>query len=153
MKNTIRSFMLLVIITGTVFVGCAQKEGGPVVETPIVETEASDDQVSVKVFVDGIYETTGSYQSPAGTESIVVTLTVEDDVVSTLEVQPQAVNPKSVNFQGLFTKGINELVVGKKLDEIEPFTQVNGSSLTPKGFAMALEDIKMQAMAEAGPAA
>lgn len=107
-----------------------------------VKTEAAEES---SVYEDGTYSATGTYTSPAGPESIKVTLTVKDDVVTGVSVQPQASNEKSVNFQNLFATGISAQVVGKSLDEIGGFSSVNGSSLTPDGFDAALADIQAQA--------
>lgn len=140
--------MYVIIISGLVFTACTASktedvevaimdaEVPPVVE--ITETETGK-------YRDGEYMANGPYQSPEGPESIDVTMTLEGDKITVLSVKSNAENETSKIVQGLFIDGINELVVGKKIDELGELSQVNGSSLTPIGFKVALEDIKKQA--------
>lgn len=97
------------------------------------------------VYEDGTYTATGSYVSPGGPESIGVTLTIKDDLVSAVSIQKNSTLDKSISFQGLFAAGISAQVVGKSLDEIGGYSSVNGSSLTPDGFDQALSLIKAEA--------
>lgn len=119
-----------------------EKDVTKIEKKPVVKDEPV---VTVK-YLDGSYTETGAYQSPAGPENVKVVVTVSGDVVTGVTVTPMAVNETSVKFQGQFVAGINALVVGKKLDEIGGFAQVNGSSLTPKGFDSALAAIKADAL-------
>ncbi|MEI6222388.1 MAG: hypothetical protein WCP97_06505 [bacterium] len=100
---------------------------------------------SAASYKNGEYTKLGDYQSPVGAESIQVTAKLENGVITSLTVTPKAVNEKSITFQGLFVAGINKEVVGKKIDDIKVFSQVNGASLSPKGFQAALEAIKTEA--------
>lgn len=109
-----------------------------------VEAEAKV-EVAASEYVDGTYSQVGSYQSPAGAETITVNVTVKDDVVSGLNITANATNDVSIKLQKLFIDGANAEVVGKKLSEIEDLGIVNGSSLTPKGFNAALAEVKAQA--------
>lgn len=95
-------------------------------------------------YKDGTYTQTGTYNSPAGPESILVTLTIKDDTVTAVNVKAQATNEASVTLQKLFIEGIASAVVGKPVDEAN-VSKVNGSSLTPNGFNAALSAIKTQA--------
>lgn len=104
------------------------------------DTAASSDQA----YTDGTYTQTGSYQSPAGPEEVGVTLTLEADVVSGVEVEPMPSNPTTREYQGRFAGGIADTVVGKKLDELS-VDKVAGSSLTSGGFNDALGKIKSEA--------
>ncbi len=95
-------------------------------------------------YADGQYSATGHYQSPAQQESVEVEVTLENGVVTDAVFTPKAVHETSKKMQGLFAEGFKEQVVGKPVDKIA-LTVVNGSSLTPKGFMDALEQIKKQA--------
>lgn len=95
---------------------------------------------------DGTYTETGRYQSPAGNDSIKVTLTLTNSVVTNLKVTPNATNPTAKQYQGDFVSGINALVVGKKIDSLK-ISQVSGSSLTSTGFNAAIAQIKSDATA------
>ncbi len=107
--------------------------------TPAAATSAS-------AYKDGSYNATGSYSTPGGTEAIKVTLTVRDGAVTTSDVVSRAQSPEAVRYQKDFISGYKQFVVGKKLDDIA-VSNVSGSSLTPKGFADALTQIKAEAKA------
>jgi hypothetical protein len=62
-------------------------------------------------------------------------------VVVASEFEADSPNKISQRLQGMFAEGYQAEVVGKSLDEID-LDVVNGSSLTPKGFMDALDDIK-----------
>jgi uncharacterized protein with FMN-binding domain len=95
-------------------------------------------------FQDGTYSATANYTSPAGSESIGVTLTVTGDIITAVSIDKLAENPRSQDYQTLFSEGISGAVVGKKLDEAQ-VSKVNGSSLTPGGFNNAVDQINLQA--------
>lgn len=97
-------------------------------------------------YTDGTYTAEGSYVSPSGEQSVEVTLTIEEDAVSDVEVVPQAVDPQSEGYQEKFVSGIEQEVVGVPIDELA-VDKVAGSSLTSGGFNQALELIKAQAAA------
>lgn len=67
------------------------------------------------MFVDGTSADGDYRQSPNGAESVTVTVTVEHDVVTAVEV----VATGNLQFQTQFASGIAAEVVGKPLDEVE----------------------------------
>ena len=95
---------------------------------------------------DGVYEATGAYTSPAGEETLGVSVTLEDGVVIAAEVEPQATHQVSLKLQNLFKDGFADEVVGKDITEVE-LDKVNGSSLTPEGFNDAIQQIIKEAAA------
>ena len=99
-------------------------------------------------YADGTYSAQGSYRTPETVERIEVTLTLVDDVVTDVQVVGDPLAPESKNFQGQFIHGIADVVVGKKLDELQ-VDRVAGSSLTSGGFDEALVAIKEEAAAAA----
>ncbi len=111
--------------------------------TPTTKPEPAP-AVAAHVYKDGTYTATGSYMSPAGSETILVTLTVQDDKIASATVVPQATRPASVNWQNTFVFGYQTLVLGKNIDEVH-LGKVSGASLTPKGFNDALAKIKSDA--------
>lgn len=148
MKSPIKSSLYTVALSSLLLNACAPA----VNETP--EGEATEDMNSTRdaasseaSYADGTYTATGHYISPAGEESVEVTLTLASDVVTGVEIGVLAENPGSKMLQGLFSEGIGEKVIGKDIDSIELFSSVNGSSLTPKGFDEALQSIKAEASA------
>jgi len=99
-------------------------------------------EVAAIVLADGVYNETGTYQSPAQTENVEFAFTIKDGKVVNVERVSTSTVKTSNMFQGLFTTGIQQEIVGKKLSEIGTFDRVNGSSLTSKGFNMALAKLK-----------
>ena len=97
-------------------------------------------------YTDGTYEASGSYTNPHGTETVDVTITLEDDVITAVEVVGHGTDPNTENYQGQFIAGIEAEVVGKNIDEIS-VDRVGGSSLTSGGFNAAVEEIKADAVA------
>lgn len=105
----------------------------------------TDTQVQQPMYKDGTYTADGSYKSPAGEETITVSVTLTNDVVTDATFEGTAKNPGSVANQKKFADGFKQLVVGKPIDSIS-LTVVNGASLVPMGFMDALGKIKTQAM-------
>ncbi len=97
-------------------------------------------------YTDGEYSASGAYQSPNGTESVIVQVSLEDDVVTAVAVTPGGSNSTTQYYQDQFVGGIEAEVVGKDIDELQ-VTRVAGSSLTSGGFREALETIKADALA------
>ena len=98
-------------------------------------------------YADGTYTAEGSYRTPETVETIEVTLTLQDDAVTAVEVVGDPIAPETKNFQGQFIAGISDVVVGKKLDELQ-VDRVAGSSLTSEGFDQAVARIKDEAQAQ-----
>jgi uncharacterized protein with FMN-binding domain len=95
-------------------------------------------------YKDGTYNATGKYNSPAGPETIEVTVTLKGDVVTDATVVSDATNTKSKFMQGMFIDNFKPQVIGKKIQDIH-LTKVSGSSLTPIGFNDALTKIETKA--------
>lgn len=116
----------------------------PAVE-PIEEPEQEETSQVTTIYVDGTYSASASYQNPAGSETIGVTLIVQNDIVTGVNISSQAVDATAKQFQQLFIDGIDAVVVGKSLDSLSSIGAVNGSTLTPSGFNVALQSIKANA--------
>lgn len=102
------------------------------------------DTMEAASYKDGEYKAEGNYTSPGGAESLDVTLTLAGGVVTDAEVISNATRPISKQMQASFIGGFKEQVIGKNIDEIN-LTKVSASSLAPKGFNNAVEEIKTQA--------
>lgn len=112
-----------------------------------VETAAPvEDAAAGSTYTDGSYTESADYQSPNGTESVEVTITLADDVVSAVQVVGSGDNPDSRRYQGMFIDNIASVVVGKEIDSLA-VDKVAGSSLTSGGFNDAVEAIKADAAA------
>lgn len=103
--------------------------------------------VAASKYIDGTYFAEGSYNTPETTENIEVTLTIQDDTITDVEVQQDPQERESELYQAKFKQGIAGIIVGKKLDDIS-VSKVNGSSLTSIGFNKAIKDIKAEAIAD-----
>lgn len=114
--------------------GSSTSTGGNLPETPTTPV----------AYADGTYSATGTYESPAGTESVEVQLTLAKDLVTAVTVTPQAKDASGQIYQGMFAQGISAVVVGKDLNTLL-VAKVSGSSLTSGGFADALAKIKAAA--------
>lgn len=97
-------------------------------------------------YQDGTYTATGSYDSPAGVESIAVTVTLASDVVTATSVSSGANDPTAAEYQSMFISGYKQLVVGKNIADIS-LNRVSGSSLTSQGFNDAIQKIESRAKA------
>ena len=95
-------------------------------------------------YADGTYTADGSYATPESVETISVTVTLEDDVVTAVKVTGDPQKRESEQYQGEFIGGIADVVVGEDIDEIQ-VSRVAGSSLTSTGFNEAIETIKSEA--------
>lgn len=97
-------------------------------------------------YADGDYSATGEYQSPGGSESIEVGVTLADNIVTEVTVAGNATEGNALRYQTEFENGIAAEVVGRNIDELE-VDRVAGSSLTSDGFNDAIEQIKAEAVA------
>jgi len=102
------------------------------------------DMMSGGTWNDGTYQSRGGYQSPNGPETVDVTITLANGVITAIVVTPNATNSSSARYQGQFAEGISAETLGKPLDDLS-VSRVSGSSLTSGGFREALEAIKADA--------
>ena len=97
-------------------------------------------------YTDGTYSAEGQYATPESVETVDVTITLADDVITAVEVTGDPQARESQEYQSRFIGGIQDEVVGKNIDEIS-VSRVAGSSLTSGGFNQAVESIKTEAAA------
>lgn len=95
-------------------------------------------------YADGTYTADGSYLTPETVEQISVTVTLEADVITAVEVTGDPQTAETERYQGEFIGGISDAVVGVDIDEIS-VSRVAGSSLTSSGFNEAIDAIKAEA--------
>jgi uncharacterized protein with FMN-binding domain len=105
-----------------------------------------NDNTDTSDYRDGTYSATGSYVSPGGRESIELTVTIENGIITSTQLQQNATDREAREYQAAFASGYSELVVGKNVDEVS-LSRVAGSSLTSNGFNNALDQIKDDAAA------
>jgi len=112
-------------------------------EAPAPAPEPAAIEAVTGNYADGTFVATGGYQSPGGPETIEVSLTLADGVVTAVEVTPQAAGT-SQRYQDQFAGGVAVETVGKPIDQID-VGRIAGSSLTSGGFRDALTVIKADA--------
>lgn len=120
------------------------EETTPAPTKPVQSQPTTTGMVTASDYKDGTYRATGAYTSPAGQESVSVSLTLSGDIITAATFSGTAENPGSKNWQAAFSKGFTQIVVGKDIDSLA-LSVVNGSSLTPKGFMEAVANIKKEA--------
>ncbi|HRH32873.1 MAG TPA: FMN-binding protein [bacterium] len=116
----------------------------PVTKEPTIENSVTNNSEVAVVYKDGSYSSVGNYMSPGGSETVDLSLTLKDGIITDANFLPNSERPMSLRFQNQFAAGYKELVVGKKISEVN-LTKVSGSSLTPKGFNDAVAQIKAKA--------
>lgn len=136
--------------------GCASDAGTHAVESPSdaatgqvtssAESDATADAEAAadSTYADGTYTAEGAYSTPDSVETITVTVTLADDVITDVEVSGDPQLAESRQYQSAFIGGIADAVVGKNIDEIA-VSRVAGSSLTSGGFNAAIAQIKAEA--------
>lgn len=136
---------------------CGSDDDSPADTAPIAtpatkSTAASEpapaDGAAPGAFAAGDYEATGTYLSPDGqTQSIEVEVELAaDGTITDLDADGQAESGNSEQYQGKFESGIDALVEGRKITELD-IDKVSGSSLTSGGFNDAIDQIIGQAQA------
>lgn len=110
------------------------------------DSTAPDSAADSAAYADGTYTAEGTYSTPESVETIEVTITLADSVITGVEVTGDPQKSESAAFQEQFIGGIADVVDGKNIDEIS-VDRVAGSSLTSAGFNQAIEAIKAEAAA------
>lgn len=109
---------------------------------PATSSESTD----TSTYANGTYSATGTYLSPGGRQSIELTVTITDGVITDTSIKNNASDAESKEHQELFSDNYKTLVVGKKVGDVS-LSRVSGSSLTSNGFNAALDQIKEDARA------
>jgi major membrane immunogen (membrane-anchored lipoprotein) len=114
-------------------------------ETVSVETGFEMDMTAPS-FTDGTYTTSFAYEVPYGyTEPMEVSLVFENGVITDSEVQLEAENPTSEEYQNWFMEYYKDEVVGQLIDVVS-LVRVGGASLTNNAFDVALAAAKAEAI-------
>jgi len=142
--------VLVGIATAAVVIAQKPKEEAAIPETTqedtTAETPAATSSTEAVSYKDGTYTEKGRYVSPGGAESIDVTVTIANDIITAATVKGNASRGESKEHQADFIAGFKSSVVGKDIDAVS-LSRVAGSSLTSNGFNAALKLIKADAQA------
>jgi uncharacterized protein with FMN-binding domain len=110
------------------------------------QTSSSGDSTSSSEYKDGSYTAVGSYSSPGGQESITISVTLKDGVITDTSAVSGATDSEGKEYQNQFIQAYKDMVVGKNISSVS-LSRVSGSSLTSQGFNSAIQKIKTQAQA------
>jgi uncharacterized protein with FMN-binding domain len=132
--------------------GCAGADGGPDTRStdPAGSTEPTGTTTSTLApepdadYEDGTYEARGTYGG--GPSFLDVTLTIDDDVITDVEVGTPATNETSLEYQQAFAAAVPDEVIGRDLGEVS-VGKLAGSSSCGDGFNDAVAQIRDQARA------
>jgi uncharacterized protein with FMN-binding domain len=142
--RSLRTGAALVGIAGTLpLAGCAGAADG---SSGSNGSDGSNAAAGDGTYTDGTYTAEGTYQTPESVETISVTVTLQNDVITDVQVAGDPQARESQDYQSQFIGGIADAVVGKDIDQIS-VSRVAGSSLTSGGFNDAIETIKSEAAA------
>lgn len=154
MKNThTLSPYLLLLVVSMALAACTpnagstntlQTESAP--QTPLVTTLTNSLEASPTALArangEEDYKISETYQTPEGPEVVNFIITMDGDTIKNVSLDIKPKHGESKEYQTKFANGINGIVAGKKLSEIEALDRVTGSSLTPKAFNKAIEKLK-----------
>lgn len=126
--------------------GCTSADATAEIDDASTDGGATTDSPGDASYVDGTYTADGAYSTPESVETISVTVTLEGDVITAVEVTGDPQKAESEQYQSQFIGGIADVVVGQDIDDIS-VSRVAGSSLTSGGFNAAIETIKSDAAA------
>ena len=143
--RSVRAGATVAAVAGIVLLaGCSPAATGTTDDASTGAGSTGDDGTAT--YADGTYTADGSYSTPESVETISVTVTLESDVITEVEVSGDPQKAESEQYQGQFIGGISDAVVGQDIDEIS-VSRVAGSSLTSGGFNQAIDAIKAEAAA------
>jgi DMSO/TMAO reductase YedYZ heme-binding membrane subunit/uncharacterized protein with FMN-binding domain len=119
-------------------------------EVDTVIAQESDEVIELEpetIYANGLYSANGEYATDRGKliESLDVTVTIEDDQVSAMDIIGNITNNKSQRYHDRFDSAIDSMVIGKDLADID-VDAVGGASDTTDGFMLAIESIQKQAL-------
>lgn len=101
----------------------------------------TDDAIALAI-ADGTYTDEVSYQYHSGTETFEAKVTVENDVITEASITPKG-EPHEVSLGKMeaVNGALPDLVIGKKITELNIPKNVAGSSLTTAAFKNYLEQL------------
>ena len=93
------------------------------------------------VVADGLYDGVVKYASPAGSETINIKLSIKNDIITAASVDGNTSSPISKSKVQALNGALPNLVVGKKITELNIPHNVAGSSLTTAAFKAYVDDV------------
>jgi uncharacterized protein with FMN-binding domain len=130
--------LVVVAIVAATTLNARQKSSAQTITT--APTEAA----STNGYKDGSYSAAGGYETPGGSESMKVRVTLQGGVVTAVSASAKTDNQESVDYADSFLSSYKSSVVGKNINSLS-LSRVAGASLTTMGFNNALKQIKQAA--------
>lgn len=105
------------------------------------EEEKAEDQV-MNMLEDGVHVAEVSYSNPSGVDTMEVSITTENDVITAVSLTPVG-EPHKVSLDKInaVNGALPELVVGKNIADIQLPNNVAGSSLTTAAVQKHIESL------------
>jgi uncharacterized protein with FMN-binding domain len=142
--------VIVIVVGSTLYFNKTKKTASQTVqETVSVQNSGSANPTvssSISAYKDGTYSADGSYSAPGGVETIGVTITLKNDVITDSSVTDKSVDRESREYQDNFAANYKQFVIGKNISSVQ-LDKVSSSSLTPNGFNKAIQQIESQAKA------
>jgi uncharacterized protein with FMN-binding domain len=112
--------------------------------TPDSSTNSTSTGSSSSSYKDGTYSATADYYVPHGDETIAVSLTIQNGLITNASIQNSEGDRESAQFQENFATSYKSYVVGKSISGLR-LSVVSGASDTTQGFNDALTQIATEA--------
>jgi len=138
---------IVVIVGAAVMFGKQKSSNAESRNTAVTTTNGATTAAtppSNAIYKDGTYTATASYETPEASETVTLTATLANNVVTSSTVTTSHNERQAEEYQAAFIDGYKQFVIGKAVKSIS-LSRVSGSSLTSQGFNSALEKIKTQA--------
>ncbi len=114
-------------------------------QTMVTENRTGFDQTqqAIKMAIaDGNYEQNVTYAYHSGHETVDIKLSVQNNTITSVSVTGINPNPMSARIINSYNSALPDLVVGKKIDQINLPHNVAGSSLTNAAFKQYLSQLE-----------
>lgn len=144
-KQIVATLAVLIIVAviagGAVVAGRGDEGANTSTDTGAKTTQTANQNAT---YQDGTYQATGGYMTPAGSETIAISVTLQDGVITDTSAINKATDAEAKQNQQDFIDNYKQKVIGKKLSQVS-LDRVSGSSLTSQGFNNAIQQIRNKA--------
>lgn len=142
MEKKIQTLGLLLVVA-MMLMSCAGVDTPVPVETADTRTpqEVVDDEIQLLI-EDGMYEDDVTYSYHSGTETVRISLSVEDGIITAVSItESDDVHPTSSRLIRGVDAQLQTLAVGKPIAELDLPDNIAGSSLTVAAFKEYVRDL------------
>jgi len=136
MKRRVLLIVFLVLVGGSL-ASCQHETGSR-------DGGLTQDEGIVWRVAGNTHETDLIYETPGGVERQKLSLTVEDGVVTDMDMTIETTIAASIEYQQGFLKEVAPIVVGVPLAQLGEFDRLSGASLTTNAFNEAVDLLKQK---------